>query len=193
MRTPDHVRLTKARTTERAYRNKRPAEDATERRRRQLMDIASGRIAWLCAQKNEKGEGNAWRGLTHRELLESLKADVAAYRMAEAEHKEASRIWAANKYKPVKKPRRRLFGLFGPKQHATRALPDDAVSYSTAPFRDVPMIVDTVKQLERGLELLVERGFIKKEGDGDDAVYTVLPRFLDGLALHPLREIINEP
>ncbi len=191
MRTPDHVRLSRSRTTERAYR--RPTEDPNERRRRQLMDIASGRIAWMCAQTNEKGEGNAWRGLTHRELLESLEADVTTFRQAEADHKEASRIWAANKYRPIKKTRRWFFGLFGPARDVNPVLPHDSITYGTAQFRDVPMIVDTPEQLARGLELLAERGFIKKEGDGDDAVYTVLPRFLDGLPLHPLRETIDEP
>lgn len=145
-------------------------KDPSERRRRFLMDMAVGRIVLACKPSGEErlqmNARGTWRGLTHRELRENLQADVEAFREAELHHKAVAPVYLERK----------------------KRRPDGSHLY-----RDVPQITFTDEQLVRGLELLVERGYLRKEGEGDDATYFVDKHFFKDLKLSPLPPVINEP
>lgn len=158
--------------------------DPNETRRRMLMDIAAGRFAWLCRE----GE---WRGVSHREMVESLVADVATFREAEEEHKAAcvrgrKRRKLRNR---IAEDTKRPFSFL----RRQPSPPREIEIYTTAPYRSVAMIVDTVPQLERGLELLVERGYLRMIGEGDKRIYYVVDKFFEGLDLRLTPEPIYEP
>lgn len=155
-------------------------KDPNESRRRLLMNVAAGRIVWACVvppEKRQLGERSTWRGITHRELRESLQADVEAFRQAEADHKAAATALS----------KRQSRGLLGRKP-----APADFIVGSPS-YRNVPMITFTDAQLVRGLQLLVERGYLRKEGDGDDATYFVDAHFFKDLKVSPLPPEIHEP
>jgi hypothetical protein len=194
MQSPDEVFLNPIRCAERQFL--KDTKDPNESRRRHLMDLAAGRIAWVCRRKPaDAGEllstaRSEWRGVSHQELVESLQSDVEAYRQAEADHKEEA-LRVAKRRASLLQRRSRKRGLFGRKRPETTREVD--VTYETAYFRNVPMITFTQVQLERGLELLVERGYLRKEGEGDNPTYFVDKHFFKDLKMLPPQLEVYEP
>lgn len=176
---PARVTLNGVRVARRNYAE--PATTQNETRRRANMDLAAGRIAWICVPRDEetgKASGNGeWRGVTHAELLASLEEDVKAYHDAQEDHKrEARQLAQGNKF----------LGIFSFGRNSSGP-------YKGPSFRDVPIITFKPEQLARGLELLVEKGLLRQEEIEGEVTYFVTPAFFDGLDIAPLMEEVTEP